>query len=127
MEAGADALRRGGRQAVSTREAKAAQGVSGPEPAPVRAEAERTPHHDNAAPVGKVFFDSPQGPSVCSGTVAKDVNHPGEPDLVWAAGHRVHADGDGGWYRDIVFVPASDDLGRSEADLTDAGASEIAP
>ena len=46
---------------------------------------------------------------------------------MWAAGRRVHADGDGGWYRNIVFVPASDDLGRSEADLADAGASEIAP
>ncbi|GGQ15734.1 hypothetical protein GCM10010266_43650 [Streptomyces griseomycini] len=112
---------------VSTKDAAAAQGVSDPEPAPVRAEAEKTPYHDNAAPVGKVFFDSPEGPSVCSGTVIKDVNHPGKSNLVWTAGHCVHAGGSGGWYRNIVFVPAYNDLGKSEADLGNASASEIAP
>lgn len=39
----------------------------------------------------------------------------------------MHAGGDGGWYRNIVFVPAYNDLGRSEAELSDANASEIAP
>ncbi|CAM5367083.1 trypsin-like serine peptidase [Streptomyces griseomycini] len=112
---------------VSTKDAAAAQEVSDPEPAPVRAEAEKTPYHDNAAPVGKVFFDSPEGPSVCSGTVIKDVNHPGKSNLVWTAGHCVHAGGSGGWYRNIVFVPAYNDLGKSEADLGNASASEIAP
>ncbi|CAL9603675.1 hypothetical protein SUDANB176_05484 [Streptomyces sp. enrichment culture] len=112
---------------VSTKDATAAQGVSDPEPAPVRAVAEKTPYHDNAAPVGKVFFDSPEGPSVCSGTVIKDVNHPGKSNLVWTAGHCVHAGGDGGWYRNLVFVPAYNDLGKSEADLSNASASEIAP
>ncbi|MGC3002122.1 trypsin-like serine peptidase [Streptomyces sp. G35A] len=112
---------------VSTKDAAAAQGVSDPEPAPVRAEAEKTPYHDNAAPVGKVFFDSPEGPSVCSGTVVKDVNHPGRSNLVWTAGHCVHAGGNGGWYRNLVFVPAYNDLGKSEADLAGASASEVAP
>lgn len=44
---------------VTTQDASADQGVSDPEPAPVQATAEKTPYHDNAAAVGKVFFDSP--------------------------------------------------------------------
>ena len=112
---------------VTTQDASADQGVSDPEPAPVQATAEKTPYHDNAAPVGKVFFDSPDGPAVCSGTVIKDVNHPGKSNLVWTAGHCVHAGGDGGWYRNIVFVPAYNDLGKSAAQLSNANATEIAP
>ncbi len=45
---------------VTTKDASAAQGLSDPEPAPVTAVAEKTPYHENAAPVGKVFFDSPR-------------------------------------------------------------------
>jgi V8-like Glu-specific endopeptidase len=112
---------------VSTKDASADQGVSDPEPEPVEATAEKTPYHENAAPVGKVFFDSPDGPAVCSGTVIKDVNHPGKSNLVWTAGHCVHAGGAGGWYRNIVFVPAYNDLGKSEAQLAGANATEIAP
>ncbi|MER5212642.1 hypothetical protein ABT063_19185 [Streptomyces sp. NPDC002838] len=112
---------------VSTKDAAADQGVSDPDPAPVEATAEKTPYHQNAAPVGKVFFDSPEGPAVCSGTVIKDVNHPGRSNLVWTAGHCVHAGGSGGWYRNLVFVPAYNDLAKSEAALTDANPSEIAP
>ncbi|MGP4084050.1 trypsin-like serine peptidase [Streptomyces sp. KR55] len=112
---------------VSTKDASAGQGVSDPEPAPVEATAEKTPYQQNAAPVGKVFFDSPEGPSVCSGTVIKDVNHPGKSNLVWTAGHCVHAGQSGGWYRNIVFVPAYNDLGKSEAELGSANATEIAP
>ncbi|MCM1973943.1 serine protease [Streptomyces sp. G1] len=112
---------------ISVKDASADQGVSDPEPAPVEATAEKTPYHENAAPVGKVFFDSPDGPAVCSGTVVKDVNHPGKSNLVWTAGHCVHAGGDGGWYRNIVFVPAYNDLGKSETDLANAGSTQIAP
>ncbi|ELS57005.1 putative Secreted protein [Streptomyces viridochromogenes Tue57] len=112
---------------VTTQDASVGQGVSDPEPAPVEATAEKTPYHDNAAPVGKVFFDSPDGPAVCSGTVIKDVNHPGTSNLVWTAGHCVHAGGSGGWYRNIVFVPAYNDLGEAAAQLSDADATEIAP
>ncbi|MFJ5262192.1 trypsin-like serine peptidase [Streptomyces sp. NPDC088387] len=112
---------------ITTQDAAAGQGVSDPEPAPVQAEAEKTPYHDNAAPVGKVFFDSPEGSMVCSGTVIKDVNNPGRSNLVWTAGHCVHAGGAGGWYRNIVFVPAYNDLGRSEAELGSAAAVEVAP
>ncbi|MBD0843915.1 trypsin-like serine peptidase [Streptomyces sp. TRM68416] len=112
---------------VTTKDTAADQGVSDPAPAPVQAKAEKTPYHDNAAPVGKVFFDTPEGSAVCSGTVVKDVNHPGKSNLVWTAGHCVHAGGNGGWYRNIVFVPAYNDLGKSEAQLSNANASEIAP
>ncbi|MEU9988293.1 hypothetical protein AB0E10_16155 [Streptomyces sp. NPDC048045] len=112
---------------VTAKDAAADQGVSDPEPRPVQAEAEKTPYHDNAAPVGKVFFDSPEGHMVCSGTVIKDVNHPGKSNLVWTAGHCVHAGKDGGWYRNIAFVPSYNDLGKSEADLSNASASQVAP
>ncbi|WP_445528692.1 trypsin-like serine peptidase [Streptomyces cyslabdanicus] len=112
---------------ISTKDAAADQGVSDPAPEPVRAQAEKTPYHENAAPVGKVFFDSPQGSMVCSGTVVKDVNHPGKSNLVWTAGHCVHAGRDGGWYRNIAFVPAYNDLGKSAAQLSNAKVSEVAP
>ncbi|MFF7753025.1 trypsin-like serine peptidase [Streptomyces sp. NPDC007971] len=112
---------------VTAKDAAADQGVSDPEPRPVQAEAEKTPYHDNAAPVGKVFFDSPEGHMVCSGTVIKDVNHPGKSNLVWTAGHCVHAGKDGGWYRNIAFVPSYNDLGKSEADLSNASTSQVAP
>ncbi|MGV9291659.1 trypsin-like serine peptidase [Streptomyces sp. NPDC003719] len=112
---------------VTTKDAAAGQGVSDPEPAPVEAQAEKRPYHENAAPVGKVFFDSPEGPMVCSGTVVTDVNHPGKSNLVWTAGHCVHAGGSGGWYRNIAFVPSYNDLGKSEAELADASSVEMAP
>ncbi|MEV7791383.1 hypothetical protein [Streptomyces sp. NPDC087512] len=112
---------------VTTKDATAGQGVSDPEPAPVEAEAEKKPYHEHAAPVGKLFFDSPEGSMVCSGTVVKDVNHPGRSNLVWTAGHCVHAGGGGGWYRNIAFVPSYNDLGRSEAELSGATTTELAP
>ncbi|MGX5185551.1 trypsin-like serine peptidase [Streptomyces avermitilis] len=112
---------------ISAKDASADQGVSDPDPAPVDATAEKTPYHDHAAPVGKVFFDSPEGSMVCSGTVIKDVNHPGKSNLIWTAGHCVHAGGSGGWYRNIAFVPAYNDLGKSAAALSDATSSEVAP
>ncbi|MEV7084322.1 hypothetical protein AB0O07_00210 [Streptomyces sp. NPDC093085] len=103
------------------------QNVTDPDPSPVRAEAEKTPYHEHAAPVGKVFFDSPQGSMVCSATVVKDPAHPGKSNLVWTAGHCVHAGGSGGWYRNIAFVPAYNDLGKSAAQLDNARPQEIAP
>ncbi|MFD7706013.1 trypsin-like serine peptidase [Streptomyces sp. NPDC059786] len=112
---------------ISAKDAAADQGVSDPEPDPVQAKAEKTPYHENAAPVGKVFFDSPEGTMVCSGTVVTDVNHPGKSNLVWTAGHCVHAGGGGGWYRNIAFVPSYNDLGKSESQLGNATTTEVAP
>jgi hypothetical protein len=120
---------RSAREADKTVSTQAAvdQGLSDPAPRPVRAQAEKTPYHRHAAVVGKVFFDSPKGSMVCSGTVVKDVHHPGKSNLVWTAGHCVHAGGDGGWYRNIAFVPAYNDLGRPAAELRDADPAQTAP
>ncbi|MFI1940973.1 trypsin-like serine peptidase [Streptomyces purpureus] len=102
-------------------------GATDPTPRPVRAQREKTPYTRNAAPVGKIFFDSPQGSMVCSGTVVKDPRRPGKSNLVWTAGHCVHAGQRGGWYRNIVFVPAYNNLGKSAAQLRNAKQHEIAP
>ncbi|MGW2864217.1 trypsin-like serine peptidase [Streptomyces sp. SDr-06] len=102
-------------------------GISDPEPAPVRAVQEKLPYHKFAAPVGKVFFDSPEGPMVCSGTVVKDPAHPGRSNMVWTAGHCVHQGGSGGWYRNIAFVPSYNDQGKSAAALNNAQPQEVAP
>ena len=112
---------------ITAKDASAEQRVSDPAPSPVTATREKTPYHENAAPVGKVFFDSPEGSMVCSGTIVKDPRHPGRSNLVWTAGHCVHAGGEGGWYRNIAFVPAYNDLGKSETQLADATQQEIAP
>lgn len=103
------------------------QDVTDPEPRPVPAEPEKTPYTDHAAPVGKVFFDSPEGSMVCSATVVKDPKNPGKSNLVWTAGHCVHAGAGGGWYRNIMFVPAYNNTGKSSDDLRNAQPQEIAP
>ena len=51
----------------------------------------KTPYHDQAAAAGKVFFDGPEGSMVCSATVVKDPTNPGKSNMVWTAGHCVHA------------------------------------
>ncbi|MEV6395817.1 hypothetical protein AB0M39_13715 [Streptomyces sp. NPDC051907] len=103
------------------------QDVTDPEPRPVKAVPETKPYHKNAAPVGKVFFDSPEGSMVCSATVVKDPKNPGKSNLVWTAGHCVHAGKAGGWYRNIAFVPAYNDKGQSPAALQKAQPQEVAP
>ncbi|MET9918871.1 trypsin-like serine peptidase [Streptomyces sp. NPDC006435] len=112
---------------MATGDVSGGQGVSDPEPAPVTAVREKTPYHNYAAPVGKVFFDSPEGSMVCSGTVVKDPENPGKSNMVWTAGHCVHAGSKGGWYRNIVFVPAYNDEGKSAAALKNAQPQEVAP
>ncbi|MFI2641221.1 trypsin-like serine peptidase [Streptomyces sp. NPDC018610] len=103
------------------------QGVTDPTPAPVKAQAVSPAYHANAATAGKVFFDSPEGTMVCSATVVEDPAHPGKSDLVWTAGHCVHAGKKGGWYRNIAFVPSYNDAGRSAAQLQGASREEVAP
>ncbi|MER6734387.1 trypsin-like serine peptidase [Streptomyces puniciscabiei] len=103
------------------------QGVTDPTPQPVKAQAVATPYHTNAATSGKVFFDSPEGHMVCSGTVVEDPAHPGKSNLVWTAGHCVHAGKNGGWYRNMAFVPSYNNSGKSVAQLQNASRSEIAP
>ncbi|WP_328553032.1 trypsin-like serine peptidase [Streptomyces sp. NBC_00358] len=103
------------------------QGVTDPEPAPVTARAVRTSYHANVPEAGKVFFDSPEGTMVCSATVVEDPAHPGKSNLVWTAGHCVHAGKKGGWYRNIAFVPSYNDSGRTAAQLESAPRQEVAP
>ncbi|MGW0711360.1 trypsin-like serine peptidase [Streptomyces sp. NPDC002643] len=69
-------------------------------------------YHKNASTVGKLFFTTPQGSSVCSAAVVKDPNHPGKSNMVWTAGHCVHAGKGGGWYRNIAFIPSFNNSGK---------------
>jgi V8-like Glu-specific endopeptidase len=85
---------------VDTNDISGDQGVTDPTPAVVDAKAVSPTYHANAATAGKVFFDSPEGTMVCSATVVEDPAHPGKSNLVWTAGHCVHAGKKGGWYRD---------------------------
>ncbi|MFG3348524.1 trypsin-like serine peptidase [Streptomyces sp. NPDC048018] len=110
-----------------TVETQATSGGSDPVPRPVTAQREKTPYHRYAAPVGKIFFDAPEGHMVCSGTIVKDPRRPGKSNLVWTAGHCVHAGKKGGWYRNITFVPAFNDLGKSPAALRNAQPHEVYP
>ncbi|MFJ9580564.1 trypsin-like serine peptidase [Streptomyces sp. NPDC101191] len=110
-----------------TVETQATSGGSDPVPRPVTAQREKTPYHRYAAPVGKIFFDAPEGHMVCSGTIVKDPRRPGKSNLVWTAGHCVHAGKKGGWYRNLTFVPAFNDLGKSPAALRNAQPHEVYP
>ncbi|MGW1160899.1 trypsin-like serine peptidase [Streptomyces sp. NPDC002513] len=112
---------------VGANDLKGDQGVTDPTPAPVKAQAVPTAYHEHAPTAGKVFFDSPKGTMVCSATVVKDPAHPGKSNLVWTAGHCVHAGKQGGWYRNIVFVPAYNNTGLTEAQLAGATRQQIAP
>ncbi|MFC8260556.1 trypsin-like serine peptidase [Streptomyces sp. NPDC057291] len=102
-------------------------GVTDPTPAPVQATNAQTPYHDSAAESGKLFFDGPEGSMVCSATVVKDPAHPGKSNMVWTAGHCVHAGKKGGWYRNIAFVPSYNNNGLSIAELQNAPKEQIAP
>ncbi|MEU9881009.1 trypsin-like serine peptidase [Streptomyces phaeochromogenes] len=103
------------------------QGVTDPEPAPVEAKSVPAAYHENAPEAGKVFFDSPEGTMVCSATVVEDPAHPGKSNLVWTAGHCVHAGKKGGWYRNIAFVPSYNNDAMSAAELATATKEEVAP
>ncbi|MFF4590643.1 trypsin-like serine peptidase [Streptomyces sp. NPDC001388] len=114
-------------RAVDDNDLSGDQGVTDPTPAPVDAEAVPTTYHANAPEAGKVFFDSPEGTMVCSATVVEDPAHPGKSNLVWTAGHCVHAGKKGGWYRNIAFVPSYNDEGLSAEQLETATKEEAAP
>ncbi|MFI9167808.1 trypsin-like serine peptidase [Streptomyces lincolnensis] len=103
------------------------QGVTDPTPEPVDAKAVSPTYHDSVPAAGKVFFDSPEGSMVCSATVVQDPANPGESNLVWTAGHCVHAGKNGGWYRNIAFVPSYNNEGRTAAELQNATREEAAP
>ncbi|MFE4539439.1 trypsin-like serine peptidase [Streptomyces scopuliridis] len=103
------------------------EGVTDPTPEPVTARAVNAPYRENAAEAGKLFFDGPEGSMVCSATVIRDPAHPGKSNMVWTAGHCVHAGKTGGWYRNLAFVPSYNNSGLSMADLETAPKEQIAP
>ncbi|MFJ7587663.1 trypsin-like serine peptidase [Streptomyces sp. NPDC097617] len=90
------------------------RGETDPEPAPVPARPESAPYRTSAPTVGKVFFDGPDGPSVCSGTAVQDPARPGRSSLVWTAAHCVHGGKGGTWHRNIVFVPSYNNRGLAD-------------
>jgi hypothetical protein len=102
-------------------------GTTDPEPDPVPAQPQKATYHDTAAVMGKIFFDTPEGPSVCSGTVVEDPARPGRSGLVWTAGHCVHGGAGGDWFRNIVFVPSYNNLGLEGTARQSAGEDRIAP
>ncbi|MFE0451564.1 trypsin-like serine peptidase [Streptomyces sp. NPDC058914] len=114
-------------RAVDDSDLSGDQGVTDPAPAAVDATAVSPAYHANAPEAGKVFFDSPEGTMVCSATVVQDPAHPGKSNLVWTAGHCVHAGKKGGWYRNIAFVPSYNDGGKSDEELQTATKEEVAP
>ncbi|MFC7940785.1 trypsin-like serine peptidase [Streptomyces sp. NPDC057387] len=114
-------------QEVDDNDISGDQGVTDPEPAPVEAAAVPAKYHDSAATAGKLLFDSPKGSMVCSATVVKDPAHPGKSNMVWTAGHCVHAGKSGGWYRNIAFVPSYNDADMSTEELQKATKEELAP
>ncbi|GGQ16974.1 MULTISPECIES: trypsin-like serine peptidase [Streptomyces] len=103
------------------------QGVTDPTPAPVAAKPANAPYNRSVPESGKVFFDGPEGSMVCSATVVKDPAHPGKSNMVWTAGHCVHAGKAGGWYRNIAFVPSYNNAGKPSAQLKGAPREQVAP
>lgn len=102
-------------------------GTTDPQPAAVRARQLSTPYHSASPATGKLLFDMPEGQAVCSATVVSDPAHPGKSNLVWTAGHCVHAGASGGWYRNVVFVPSFNDKGMTGSALKTASRQQLAP
>ncbi|MCW8103319.1 trypsin-like serine peptidase [Streptomyces tauricus] len=102
-------------------------GISDPEPLPVTAAAEKPPYLDSAPVLGKVFFQTPDGPRVCSGTAVQDPQRPKGSSLVWTAGHCVHQGKNGTWYKNIIFVPSYNNDAISSLGNSAGNSKEIAP
>ncbi|MER6046960.1 hypothetical protein ABT168_05745 [Streptomyces sp. NPDC001793] len=93
------------------------QGKTDPEPAAVAAQPVKTPYTSTAPGVGVLAFSTPEGQARCSATVVKDPAHPGKSNLVWTAAHCVHAGKNGGWYRNMMFVPSFNRTGVPETQM----------
>jgi hypothetical protein len=106
---------------------EAASGTSSRSPGTVQAEPVPAPYYKNAAPAGKLFFETPEGPKVCSATVVKNPKKPGRSNLVATAGHCVHGGRGGGWYRNVMFVPAYNNKGLPASQLNSGGWNNAYP
>ncbi|MBB4946557.1 hypothetical protein F4556_002092 [Kitasatospora gansuensis] len=97
-----------------------------PEPGPVPAVPVPRPYTRYPAS-GKVFSTAPGGGTgQCSATVVADPAHPGRSNLVWTAGHCVHEGSGGGWFKNLIFVPAYNSSGAA-AEKKKATLAEVAP
>ncbi|MET7508552.1 hypothetical protein [Streptomyces albidoflavus] len=114
-------------QEVDEEDISGDQGVTDPTPQPVDAASVPAKYHDQAPEAGKLLFDGPKGSMVCSATVIADPANPGKSNLVWTAGHCVHAGKEGGWYRNIIFVPSYNDGALSTEQLQNATQEQVAP
>ncbi|OEU85998.1 hypothetical protein DB35_10905 [Streptomyces abyssalis] len=116
-----------GKRVPADVEAASGAEATGPEPRPVKARGVETPYTRHAAPAGKVFMETPKGPMVCSGTVVEDPRNPGKSNLVATAGHCVHSGRDGGWLRNIMFVPAYNNRGLPPSQVESSQPQDVAP
>ncbi|MBA0051958.1 hypothetical protein E0L36_13955 [Streptomyces sp. AJS327] len=103
------------------------EGVTDPEPRPVRAKPTPTPYDGDDRPVGKVFMDTPKGSMVCSGTVIADPKNPGKSNLVATAGHCVHGGQGKGWFRNVIFAPDYNPQGKDGSELDQSDQKAVAP
>lgn len=110
-----------------TADVKTSSGTTDSEPDAVEAKPVKTPYTQNAAPAGKIFMETPDGPMVCSGTVVKDPRNPGKSNLVATAGHCIHGGKGQGWFRNIMFVPAYNNTGLSESAVNGAPQNDVHP
>ncbi|WP_103503158.1 MULTISPECIES: serine protease [unclassified Streptomyces] len=97
------------------------RGATDPFPASYPADREPAPYNANSPGIGKLFFETPEGTGVCSAAVVQDPDNPGASNLVATAGHCVHAGSEGGWFRQVMFVPAynnnGEDFASQEAEM----------
>ncbi|MFJ9853896.1 trypsin-like serine peptidase [Streptomyces sp. NPDC101150] len=103
------------------------QGKTDPEPSAVPAKAVATPYDETAPGIGLLAFSTPEGDARCSATVVKDPAHPGKSNLVWTAAHCVHAGKNGGWYRNLIFVPSFNKTGGTADKIKDKPFEERVP
>lgn len=104
------------------------RGVTDPFPPKVEAAEKQTPYNETAPAVGKLLFETPDGPAACTAAVVKDPDNPGKSNLVATAGHCVHAGAAGGWYRQLVFVPSYNNTNLPIEDLEEgADLADVAP
>ncbi|MFB9368712.1 hypothetical protein [Kitasatospora albolonga] len=104
----------------------AGRDLSDPEPTAVQAVPVERPYTRYPAS-GKVFSTAPGGGTgQCSATVVADPARPGKSNLVWTAGHCVHEGAGGGWFRNLIFVPAYNSSGAASSKKKPTMA-EVAP
>lgn len=103
------------------------RGVTDPTPEVVDAVERETPYSDHTPAIGRVFMETPEGPMSCSGAVVEDPDNPGASNLVATAGHCVHEGAEGGWFRQLAFVPSYNDQGQPAVELEDGVGDEASP